>query len=89
MPSYGGETLSTVTAEALDGLKQVLTAEEPETLAAVLGDFFQMSDELFSRMSGAEREELAWRNSWDLVAFILSLRSPTSTAEAVLGFATQ
>ncbi len=36
-------------------------------------------------MSEAARLELARRNSWDLVAYILSLRTTTTTADAVLG----
>ena len=36
-------------------------------------------------MSDGERLELAARNSWDLVAYIMSLRRSTSTAAAVLG----
>ena len=38
-----------------------------------------------NEMSLGERLELAEANSWDLVAYILSLRTETTTTEAVLG----
>lgn len=84
MPSYGGDTLALVTAEGYRAKKDVLSEDEQERLAPVLDDFPQTSAELFDEMTEAERLELAGRNSWDLVAYILSLRTRTTTAQAVL-----
>ena len=48
-------------------------------------EFAADAEAIFGAMEDAERLELAERNSWDLVAYILSLRRSTSTAAAVLG----
>lgn len=85
MPSFGGDTLAAVAAESFDGLTQGLDEQERARLAAVLDDFPATADDIFSAMGEGERLELAERNSWDLVAYILSLHTSTSTAAAVLG----
>ena len=84
MPSFGGDTLARVTEQAFITLGGVVDEAELEALAPVIASF--PADGLaVNAMSDAERGEAAVRNSWDLVAYILSLRTPTSTAEAVLG----
>jgi cytochrome c oxidase cbb3-type subunit 2 len=85
MPSYGGDTLALATVETYEGRKESLPQAEREALAAVLDEFPRTGAELFDGMAEAERLELARRNSWDLVAYILSLRTQTTTARAVLG----
>ena len=95
MPAYEGEALAAVTADAFDsmtedaGLTQdagmTEDAAEVAGLEAVRGEFPADGEAIFSAMSEAERLELAERNSWDLVAYIQSLRSRATTAPAVLG----
>jgi cytochrome c oxidase cbb3-type subunit 2 len=85
MPSYGGETLAGVTADSFDALAEALAPEEAQTLRPVLAEFPADADALYAKLTEAERGALARRNSWDLVAFILSLRTRTTTAHAVLG----
>lgn len=85
MPSYEGEALAAVTAEAFDDMTQDLAADEAARLATVRDAFPADGAAVFSGMSESERLELAQRNSWDLVAYILSLRTRTTTAPAVLG----
>lgn len=85
MPSFDGDTLAAVTADAFETLRATLDPQEANRLAAVAGDFPADGNSVFSEMSDGERSELAERNSWDLVAYIMSLRRPTTTAAAVLG----
>lgn len=86
MPSFGGETLAAVTADTFDSLTQgLIEPGEIETLRPLLDQFPADGAAVFSQMSEHERLELAERNSWDLVAYILSLRTRTTTAAAVLG----
>lgn len=85
MPSFGGDTLSLATVESYRTKETVLSEDEQQQLSTVLGEFPATGAELYDGMSEAERLELAERNSWDLVAYILSLRTQTTTAEAVLG----
>ncbi|MEM7354690.1 MAG: c-type cytochrome [Acidobacteriota bacterium] len=85
MPSFGGETLAAVTAEGYAAIVDSLADQEAARLAAVAADFPADGAAVFSQMSEGERLALAERNSWDLVAYILSLRRPTTTATAVLG----
>lgn len=85
MPSFGGDTLAAVTTDSFAGLTGDLDEQERARLAAVLDDFPATADAVFAEMGEPERLELAERNSWDLVAYILSLRTSTSTAAAVLG----
>ena len=86
MPSFGGDTLAAVTADTVPGLaEQAGLGDGVATLAPYLADFPADGDALFSAMSESERLALAERNSWDLVAYILSLRTTVNTASAVLG----
>jgi len=85
MPSFGGDTLAAVTADGFQAISGNVENVEAQSLSAVADQFPADATALFSDMSEAERLGLAERNSWDLVAYILSLRTSTSTAEAVLG----
>lgn len=85
MPSFGGDTLAAVTADAFDSSTERLDPADAEALRSVLDQFPAEGAAVFSEMSEGERLELAARNSWDLVAYILSLRTQTTTAAAVLG----
>lgn len=89
MPSYAGDTLAAVTADAFDGLGDFVDAAEASRLDAVKDQFPPDGNAIFGEMSEPERLRLAERNSWDLVAYILALRQPTSTAAAVLGTTTR
>jgi mono/diheme cytochrome c family protein len=84
MPAYGGDTLALASAESFEAKRAALLAEELERLRTVL-DAFPRNAEALNALDEGERLSLAGRNSWDLVAYILSLRTSTTTAEAVLG----
>jgi cytochrome c oxidase cbb3-type subunit 2 len=85
MPAFEGDTLAAVTIEGFDGVREELGAGESEALQGILDQFPADGTAVFSDMGESERLELAQRNSWDLVAYILSLRNRTTTAAAVLG----
>ncbi len=85
MPAYGGTTLATANRETFESQKQYLAPGEMAKLESVMGDFPATAAEVFSKLDEKARNEMAQRNSWDLVAYILSLKKPVSTAEAVLG----
>ncbi len=86
MPSFGGDTLAAVTGDTLPSLaEQAGLTDELTGLAPYVAQFPADGDAVFSAMSESERLALAERNSWDLVAYILSLRTTVNTAPAVLG----
>ena len=85
MPAYGGVTLAAVNVETFETQKGYLQEGELETLQPYLDAFPQTAGEVFTEMDAGQREELVQRNSWDLVAYVLSLKQEVSTAEAVLG----
>ncbi len=87
MPSFGGETLAAVTADGFEAVADEIDPQDAQRMAAVAAEFPADGTVVFSQMSDAERRDLAERNSWDLVAYILSLRQSTTTAAAVLGTA--
>jgi cytochrome c oxidase cbb3-type subunit 2 len=85
MPSFGGDTMAAVSQ---DGFDQAIGALDPDArarLTAIRDQFPLEAAAVFSDMSDTDRATLATRNSWDLVAYVLSLRTSTSTARAVLG----
>ena len=84
MPSYDGETLAAVTGEAFGDMGTFLEADEKAAVESIQNQFPADGAALYGQ-EPEERQELAVRNSWDLVAYILSLRSETTTAPAVLG----
>lgn len=85
MPAYAGVTLASANLETFETQANYLAPGEREQLAPVLGDFPKTAAEVFTGMDAAKRDDLSERNSWDLVAYIESLRRPISTAEAVVG----
>jgi cytochrome c oxidase cbb3-type subunit 2 len=85
MPAYEGETLGTITVESFREHEDRIPADELDALNGVIVDFPETPDLLYGEMNERDRLDLAERNSWDLVAYIISLRRPTTTAEAVLG----
>ena len=86
MPSFGGDTLGRIAADGIGRLSEVVTPEEFAQLQQ-LAEQYPADALTVAQMSPDERLELAERNSWDMVAYILSLRTETSTAAAVLGSA--
>lgn len=82
MPGYGGTALAGVARQLVTG--KSLPDGEMERIGGVLDDFPQTLQEVTS-LSSAEQQQVAERNSWDLVAYILSLRQTQTTASAVLG----
>jgi mono/diheme cytochrome c family protein len=85
MPSYGGETLAGATVQSFESRRDTISREESDRLSAVLDQFPASPDVVYTEMTQRERLELAERNSWDLVAYIQSLRTTLSTADAVFG----
>ncbi len=85
MPSFGGDTLAAVTASGFAAATENLEPEEIARLVTVRDDFAADGNAIFSELGEAQRLDLAQRNSWDLVSYIMALRTPSSTARAVLG----
>ncbi len=86
MPSYGGDTLAATTSGSFRTNADVLGEGELARLEPVLDTFPETGEEVFGGgMTESERMDLARRNSWDLVAYVMSLRQVTTTADAVLG----
>lgn len=85
MPSFGGETLAAVSGDGFVNTEDYLSAQEAAELAPILVEFPAEAATIFNDMSEGERLQLAERNSWDLVAYILSLRDRSTTSDAVLG----
>jgi len=85
MPSYGLTVLATANVETFNQQATDLDPAVVESLKPVLDAFPATGADVFSKLSPKEQEELGERNSWDLVAYVLSLRQPISTRRAVLG----
>jgi cytochrome c oxidase cbb3-type subunit 2 len=85
MPAYDFSTMAMVNADSFGRLDAVLEPAELDALRPLLSDFPASTLAIQSEVSDAERAQLSERNSWDLVAYILSLRTETTTADAVLG----
>jgi mono/diheme cytochrome c family protein len=84
MPSFDGSTLMTVAQTGFPPQEGLLEPGELEQLAPALADFPETVSTVFA-LSSDEQRSLGLRNSWDLVAYIRSLRLSETTAEAVLG----
>jgi len=84
MPSFDGATLMTVAREGFPPREDLLEPGEMERLAPALADFADSGAAIYA-MSGEDQRRLGVRNSWDLVAYIRSLRRAETTAAAVLG----
>ncbi len=85
MPGYGGVTLAAVNIETFESQKSYLREGELEQLDPYLESFPKTASEVFTQMDESQRQQLVKRNSWDLVAYVLSLQQKFSTAQAVLG----
>ena len=85
MPAYDGDTMAGASRAGFNERKVPIDDAEFESLQPALADFPADPDAVYSKMSAPERLALADRNSWDLVAYILSLRTRVTTAGAVLG----
>jgi mono/diheme cytochrome c family protein len=84
MPSFDGATLMTVARAGFPPQEDLLDSGELERLAPALLDFRDSAAEIYE-LSADEQRRLGVRNSWDLVAYIRSLRQTETTAAAVLG----
>jgi len=84
MPAYEGDTLALAVARSFRSSRDDLEPAEHERLLEVIDDFPETASAVFD-LEQHEREALARRNSWDLVAYILSLRTTIDTSGAVLG----
>ena len=85
MPAYDGDTMAGATRAGFNERRVPISDEEFTQLQAALAEFPETPDLVYGTMSEADRLGLAQRNSWDLVAYILSLRTKVTTAQAVLG----
>ena len=85
MPAYGGVTLAAVNVETFNSQKVFLNEGELELLKPYLDAFPSTATEVFTEMNESQRQQLVERNSWDLVAYVLSLKKTISTTRAVLG----
>lgn len=85
MPAYGGVALAAVNVETFDSQKAYLQKGELEQLQPYLETFPATAGEVFTQMDKAQQQQLVQRNSWDLVAYVMSLQQKISTAQAVLG----
>lgn len=87
MPEFGGENLAYVVTEQVAAQQPFFVEGEPKSLEPFLAQFAKDSAAV-GALSAAERAELVLRNSWDLVAYIQSLRQGSGTkvvaAQAVL-----
>ncbi len=89
MPAYNVDLLATVNVEAFEAIAGELDPSDVEGLQEYLSQFPATGAQVFGEMSEAERHAQGVKNSWDLVAFVRSLRQERSTREAVLGTPSQ
>ena len=73
MPAYGGDTLAYVTLDQVMAQKPMFIPGDEETIAKYGSDFPKNGDEL-GGLDQTQKLERATRNSWDLVAYIVSLK---------------
>lgn len=85
MPAYGGVTLAAVNVETFESQEMYLRQGERAVLQPYLDSFPKTAAEVFAQLDESQRMQTAERNSWDLVAYVLSLKKSISTAQAVLG----
>lgn len=74
MPSYGGVTLASANRQTFESQTAFLKEGEAERLEPLLEQFPESASEVFTGLDDKQRQELVERNSWDLVAYVLSLR---------------
>lgn len=80
MPSFGGVTLATVNQETFNTQTAFMEPGEAEKLAPWLEAFAKTPTEIFVEMDDKKRAELVERNSWDLVAYVRSLKRQAPSA---------
>lgn len=82
MPAYGGETLAYV---AIDQVKQQSTMMLPgdEAIIAKQTGAVPATAAEIAQMTPSQRIERATRNSWDLVAYIISLKTDGPPTEPI------
>ena len=85
MPAYNLDLLATVNAESFNAVTGELSAEERAQLQPYLSQFPATAAQVFEQMSESDRHTQGVTNSWDLVAYVRSLRREISTRDAVLG----
>ncbi len=85
MPAYNIVTLASTNVETFNTQRDFLLPGEAEKLAPALKEFPATPGEVFTTLNDTQRLQLGERNSWDLVAYIMSLRQDVSTRRAVLG----
>ncbi|MEX2213502.1 MAG: c-type cytochrome [Phycisphaeraceae bacterium] len=73
MPAFPGETLAFVTGEQVGTAERFFTEGEPATLKDAISQFPAGAADI-AAMTTQERLDRATNNSWDLVAYIQSLR---------------
>lgn len=84
MPSFGGVVLAGVSQDGFRKAGSKLEAGEVARLEPLLAAFPATGADAFAPGAPISGDELAERNSWDLVAYILSLRQVHSTRSAVI-----
>lgn len=78
MPQFGASSMTSVTRQTLEA---ALSDEKKQEIAGVLDQFPETYDAA-QALSAAEREAIVVRNSWDLVAYVLSLRNAPAKGPA-------
>lgn len=74
MPAFGGNTLAYVSRQQVMAQEKFFVTGEAEALGVILDEFPADGGEI-GAMSPAELSERAIRNSWDLVSYVMSLRT--------------
>jgi mono/diheme cytochrome c family protein len=87
MPAFGVDILALAAQESFESSTESLPQADVDRLREVIDQFPATAGEAFE-MSDSDRLELGQRNSWDLVSYILSLRTSQTTAEALFGSGT-
>lgn len=79
MPSFPGETLAYVSGEQVQAAERFFLPGEPASLEAAIKAFPATTGEI-GALSAQERLDRAVNNSWDMVAYIESLRAAGGVA---------
>lgn len=85
MPSFGGDTLGRISQQAFDVTAREIDAAELGDLRATV-EQYPVDSLAVSQLAPDDLASRAESNSWDLVAYILSLKRNMSTADAVTLF---
>ncbi len=87
MPSYGGVTLAAVNQETFISQVGFVKKDQTQTLMPILKTFPRTAADVFTQMNEHQQRQAAEKNSWDLVAYVRSLRrgAPAVSIEADTG----